>query len=315
MKSNPNKKFRTVDGNYYTVADLNSLDELPSGMVFDELDLKGQAISKLPRNLVVSGDLWLSNTALIKEIPTGTVVGGRLLLHDCQVETLPKGLSCLGLHLKNSKVTHIPDNSSIKELHLEGSIVTSIGKNVSINNCHDDQGRNFTSTVTCKNYVLSSVQEHARVRNIKAERATLRLASTNKSSLASITVEDVEITRLTYGPQAAKLILNVLKNVKCKSLENNNPFDASIQYSFLNIDGAEIENVLLMDHSKAITEVLNLKLQGNFHFGYNKARGSNFKLPEYGLVFGNVLVPEGAEVPPTFCCMGNITVMTPELAW
>lgn len=304
--------------NSYTVEDFNSLEKMPNGAKFeDDLVLSHTQINRLPRNLVVSGDLWLSNTT-IKEVPSGTAVGRRLLLHDCAVETLPDGLVCYGLHLKNSQVTSLPDELNVKELHLEGSKVKSIGQNITILNCYDDQGRSFNRVLTCKNFVFGSAQEHAIIKNINAVRANLKLATTNNSPLATITINDSDIIKISCNPQSgSKLAVNLLDNVKCETLSNNNVVENSkSQYLLLNIDGATIDNVLLIDSPLVFIEILNLKLRGNFHFGSNASVGSSrLKLPDHGVVFGNVVITEGTKIPPTFCCLGDITFMDPELTW
>ena len=85
----------------------------------------------LPDNLVVRGNLYLSDTN-IKSIPDNLVVGGTLFLNNTKIKSLPKNLVIGGgLYLCFSNIRSLPDNFVIGGcLALRESKITSLPNNL-----------------------------------------------------------------------------------------------------------------------------------------------------------------------------------------
>src|SRR6185436_10265076 len=74
------------------------------------LDLRGSQITKLPNNLTVNGNFYLSNNTGITALPDNLTVNGSLYISGTAITALPETLKVRGsINLSNTVITALPD--------------------------------------------------------------------------------------------------------------------------------------------------------------------------------------------------------------
>lgn len=76
-----------------------------SGSVY----LPGSHIQTLPDHLHIKGDLDISNSRKIKELPRGLLVDGCLNISHTSIKKLPDDLKCGGIIFSNTRISEVPD--------------------------------------------------------------------------------------------------------------------------------------------------------------------------------------------------------------
>lgn len=236
-----------LEGYQYSADDINQMDDMPAGTEFKSFTVIGDLISRLPRNLHIQGDLSLTNTTNLKEIPERTVVDGAIWLRNSQVELLPSGLVVGTLTFsKDSLITNLPDDLSVGTLDLRDSNVASIGNNIECSYLFLNDPRMLTNVIISDRVTIEwrggpldlsniransividlmnandDVKQTNSLSNVKAEVLTIRLS--NYTEAVTWTITDANIDHLfvhdTQGQAPSSLHLVCGTNFSCSTLD------------------------------------------------------------------------------------------------
>lgn len=306
-----NNLFKAVDGTTYTSSDFNTLEALPPDTVFWTLDFKKTLVKRLPRNLVVSGDL---------------------LLQHSLIEELPVGLKAHALDLAGSNIKHIPDNSEFTYLYLAGSNVQSIGSNIAVcNNLRLSHPVIASSPVICEflelaptcpcTYDLANFQIRqavniepfdTKITGLKAENIYISCADVKESKLSITNSVFAQIkwssSYIWSDCLTSELVLSDTVEVKTLAIQGR----GTIKELRLSLDRAQIDRGLITIEGEALVlrcdtfVVMGASLDLDCDFTI-KCRKNSVKLPANGVVYGNLTIPDHLQLPPSFLCLGRIT--------
>lgn len=100
----------------------------------------------------------------------------------------------------------------------------------------------------------------------------------------------------TFGP-----------NIKCRSLRLYavlfNQFEPNIQIE----KDLELQFCMLAEALPDIPIQGNLVVEGVVNTKQGNVIEHRLKLPERGLVYGNMTIPQSIDIPADFCCLGTVT--------
>jgi hypothetical protein len=119
---------------------------LDDTVIKGSLDLTGSEYVKLPKNLMIIGDLICKSCELTK-LPTGLVVMGDLDMEDSSMSMnslrkLPKGLVVRGhLNLRNSSIRVLPDEMTAGMLSIDETGIESLPRKLSVGILNVDDGQ------------------------------------------------------------------------------------------------------------------------------------------------------------------------------
>lgn len=314
--SNPNRKFYAADGQIYTAADLGTLDELPTTTIFEDLDLKGQDISRLPRNLTVRGYLNLGRTA-ITELPANlNVADAHLRLEYSQVTGLPDNLVVSRLDICNSSLTSIGQNIKCGEIYLDSTVMLTnllTCEDCTILTREDPRDEIFDlANLTVKHRLtIKGVKGRATITNYKGNHCLCHM-SCNKGELV---FESSSIKKLNYmhgfSTTKASLTLVLKDSVTCASFNLfNGQMVVNSQPVLISLCGAKIEKVYVAENLLSRLTFTDLCLFGDLFIDPQSAEPrTRFPLlPNRVLIYGDLTVPKWVTLPEQFCCFGEVIV-------
>lgn len=327
--------IRDTAGNQYSGELINQMDEMPDGVVFETFVVAGGLVHKLPRNLRVKGDLNLSKSTRIKEIPKGTVVGGAIWLEQSQVEVLPVGLQADSLSFStDSLITHIPDDIRLRILNLQNSNIKSIGRNIECTYLYVADPNVLTNTIKCDRLTIEDSVDHIDLKNARMTTLNFDLASEltpdspsktlcnvkakvvrllcDYATTATWTLIDSKIDQLLIflGEQSLSSDLNIVcgLNVECKVLEiNGSPRYGSRliddYHLTVKIDGARIDRILVQKEAVERTRLTGYVLCHDLVVASPVLPDA---LLSTSLIYGNLTIPYGFAPPSGFNALGEI---------
>ncbi|ORE99307.1 hypothetical protein BGI05_02150 [Snodgrassella alvi] len=117
------------------------IKKLPKNLfVKNELFLSNTRVKTLPSDLKVEGDLWLSSSS-IKKLPDNLKLNGDLYLQDTNIKQLPKNLFVKRqLSITNTKISVLPEDLMFGSIELDIKKI----KNIVYKKCHSIKAFIFT---------------------------------------------------------------------------------------------------------------------------------------------------------------------------
>ena len=125
------ERTKQLTAQYYK--QLESTPNEVTGELLEDL-LKFNPQFKIPNNLTVNGNLYLSYTK-ITSLPDNLTVNGNLFLRNTKITSLPNNLIVNGyLDLSKTLITSLPDNLTVNgTLDLGNTLITSLPDNLTVN--------------------------------------------------------------------------------------------------------------------------------------------------------------------------------------
>lgn len=330
----PSLKFTDTKGNDYGLDNLATA----SHVTFDNLFLRGTKIKKLPDNLTVLGTLDICETKLV-ELPSNLVVGDRLVLAGSLVRHLPDNLKAHYLDLRKSLVQSIGTNIYAGTIMAETSdFITEILRCDLFDFDPVGTKRELTSIFTLDNLEAEQVKirphRNLVVQGIKTNKLNIymtyaqgndidlkikrvqasvlnistKLQALSKATTGLIGIDDALIGDLFVYPRANRPTSLTLKsNVSCDSMvieDFGAKSDSYVSHLF-RIQGARIKELVVKRTIAKYCQFSELVMDGNL-FLAGDSNTLKRLLPEYGIIYGNVTVPIGFNLPENFSCLGEL---------
>lgn len=297
-------KIRDSFGNPYTIADLNQLDEFPQGATLPLLDLSNnKEIKRLPKNLNVEGLMTLSNSSL-RKLPEGMVVAS-LDLCDSHITRIPATATIQGVLAANSIL--VPELGTVRcrTLQFMTSELTKIDlswvetKNirVQIDKSTSIQGIDTEELVVFIRPASVSVSSDSGSNTNSNPKSFDCSLSNTKFNKLTISVGGLELPNYPFDQVAIRLGPQVVGQALEASI---NVFNTSLYLDNTNIAESRVTSARALSLSVPLIQhhTGNVSFQG--------IANSGLKLPECGIIHGDLNLPKRTKVPSSLCCFGKI---------
>lgn len=313
------KEFTCRLGLTFSEHDLNTIvsfpkSEYPDGYKFIDLDLSDTSITRLPANLNVEGQLVLNNCPL-------DVLPDDLVVHDLNLQGSNVRSLSTGLRAQASAT-----KARGSSLRLYGSKVVSIGEGLQFDNLFIDSTEMFNNKISCGAcYVIPKV-----------------IIGGKPSDLSTLDFHNIEMTALYLSAQDFSYHITNARALSCliSAESDRSPCAYTISHSSFDEIKLKVNNGSSLTFTKTVeaqklridsTEASNLKFRLFFqdpriqsvillgdlsqcpiedfvlHGSVYIAQSVQVALPGHSIVYGNMKILNGLELPETFCCLGMIS--------
>lgn len=292
--------FRDTNGINYTEDDFNS-GSVPAGTGFHYLSLQGTRVVRIPPNITVFDALNLTDSQ-VAELSEGLVIEGRLTLGGSQVTHLPDGLSARSLDITKSKVKSCGTNIDISQhIFISSSFATNKVKCANIYVEYPESDDLDLANVAMDNLYLRGSGTF-NLKNVRASTVTTSDMYDEESKTYRISFSNSVIDTLSLKYRG-HLYFNADSSVviqKMKVLGTESKISLNIENTTINT--LEVDGVLSSNPSIVFN---TLVLHGDLLV---KPRLTNncIVFPQTSVVYGSLEISKNYELPPYFCCLGNI---------
>lgn len=248
---------------------------------------------------------------------------------------MPNGSSFDVLTLRGSSVTRLPSGLNANQIDLTKSAVTSIGRNIQAVTLYIDSTDMLSSPIACNSCIVKpdgasqpyfgrnnrteEIITRLNMKNVVANRLRVITSKGNYHISQAIadkcflsayegqlpgtyTIEDAEFDIINLEISNGSTV--VLNNVKSNHLIiNSTPKDKVL--ANLAIRNSVIDQVKLSGSLKDF-RLLELTLHGSMQIKGESHR-STPRLPDFGLVTGDIEMPSAISLPFNLCCLGSVT--------
>lgn len=292
--------FTATNGVVFSEEDFNTLDEMPKGVVFQDLSFnRNKVVKRLPKNLNVMHVLDLTNSR-IEEIGENLNVGLRLLAQGTSLIELPAKSNIRNISLLDTKIQKIGAYSEFKRLELDRTIDFN---DLRCNHLHiPNKQQDSHVDIDLSDLTTLMVEVEAYQASISSFRTEHLKVSIVKSG-GSVQIEDATIDKLE-----ASIHTDVWRMMQTYDLRLNRIACKKAIISSMTINNlivrinANIEELKFISYPSSFITCLELANQGNVYI----EDGYSVILPEHGVIYGDLKVPRGITVPDHLCCFGSV---------
>lgn len=305
------KTFTDSHGKEWTEEELTTVDAMPPDSFFWDFDIENTTIKRLPKNLYIDNSLDLGYSS-IEELQSGLRIEGELSLTNSAVTVLPSNLYALRLTLAKSKLHSI--GTSIKVYRLNIDSTTALTSSIECESvyCYHNSNQDTTvldfSNIKTKNLVLDTPGSYS-IRHVKA--ATIHVGSESSIGDLSLDLHDSEFVYMHIGKTTGKQVNPNICTISLTSVVGQKLYILNNKNVGLKLSiSASIDDVIVYDRSRGYgasdIKILSLYLNGSLRITDGPLKNAPFLLPETGIVYGDLTVPNGLNIPETLSCLGTI---------
>lgn len=296
--------FKATDGTQFTERDFNTLDEIPNGIVFENLNLTlNTEVKRLPKNLHVKNSLDLTGSA-IEELGEGLNVG-------------------LKLHAQETSIVEVPAHSYIGNLSLHRTQIEKFGLDTEVKFLETSRAVEFNDLVC--NYLRITDEQSEVAKPLEFSLAEFYPLHVDievfKAKISDITTKELKIiirksrgfvhledakSHMVMVAAHPDIPYNIYQyGVMLDRLECRHATVSGINLELMRVslNNTEIADLNFKPHKSPLT-CTDLVNHGNVRVSDD---GYLINLPENTVIYGDLKVPEGLILPKNLCCLGSIT--------